>query len=111
MAQALDKDSALGQVSKNFQVYLIHMSFFRKQKKIILAPKSSYILRCYYTRFSILHCLLAQKKWKLKNNSRLPTLSYFFHTNYHNDLPAFGNKNYVLHKLLKIDFLNVIKHF
>ena len=24
--------------------------------------------------------------------------------NYHNDLPAFGNKNHVLQKLLKIDF-------
>ena len=30
--------------------------------------------------------------------------------NYHNDLPAFGNKNYVLQKLLKVDFLNVIKN-
>ena len=31
--------------------------------------------------------------------------------NYHNDLPAFGNKNYVLQKLLKIDSLNIIKHY
>ena len=31
--------------------------------------------------------------------------------NYNNDLPAFGNKNYVLHKQLKIDFLNIIKHY
>ena len=31
--------------------------------------------------------------------------------NYHNDLLAFGNKNYVLQKLLKIDFLNIIKHY
>ena len=30
---------------------------------------------------------------------------------YHNDLPAFGNKNYVLQKLLKINFLNIIKHY
>ena len=80
MAQALDKDSGFGQVSKNFQVYLIHINFFRNQKKtilslftysvcdekvkIIIAPKSSYILRCYYIRFSILYCLLAKKKKK-----------------------------------------------
>ena len=31
--------------------------------------------------------------------------------NYHNDSPAFGNKNYVLQKLLKIDFLNIIKYY
>ena len=31
--------------------------------------------------------------------------------NYNNDLPAFGNKNYVLQKLLKINFLNIIKHY
>ena len=31
--------------------------------------------------------------------------------NYNNDLPAFGNKNYVLQKLLKIDVLNIIKHY
>ena len=31
--------------------------------------------------------------------------------NYHNDLSAFGNENYVLQKLLKIDFLNIIKHY
>ena len=31
--------------------------------------------------------------------------------NYHYDLPAFGNKNYVLQKLLKSDFLNIIKHY
>ena len=30
---------------------------------------------------------------------------------YNNDSPAFGNKNYVLEKLLKIDFLNIIKHY
>ena len=28
-----------------------------------------------------------------------------------NDLPIFGNKNYVLQKLLKIDFLNIIQHY
>ena len=31
--------------------------------------------------------------------------------NYYNGLPAFGNKNYVQQKLLKIDFLNVIKNY
>ena len=31
--------------------------------------------------------------------------------NYNNDLPAFGNKNYVLQKVLKIDFVNIIKHY
>ena len=30
---------------------------------------------------------------------------------YNNDLPAFENKNYALQKLLKIDFLNIIKHY
>ena len=31
--------------------------------------------------------------------------------NYNNDLPAFGNKNYVLQKLLQIDFLNITKPY
>ena len=31
--------------------------------------------------------------------------------NYHDDLLAFGNKNYVLQKLLKIDCLNILKHY
>ena len=31
--------------------------------------------------------------------------------NYNNDLPAFGKKNYVVQKLLKIDFSNLIKHY
>ena len=31
--------------------------------------------------------------------------------NYHNELPEFGNKNYVLQKLLKIDSLNIIRHY
>ena len=30
---------------------------------------------------------------------------------YNNDLPAFGNKNYVLQKPLKTDFSNIIKHY
>ena len=29
----------------------------------------------------------------------------------HNDLPAFGNKNYVLQKRLKIYFPSIIKHY
>ena len=31
--------------------------------------------------------------------------------NHNNDLPAFQNKNYVLQKPLRTDFLNIIKHY
>ena len=88
------------------------MNFFKKLKKNVIAPKSSYTaMLLYYSFFDTLLSSGPKKKWKLKNNPRLPTLSYFLHTYYRNDLPAFENKNYLLQKLLKIDFLNIIKHY
>ena len=59
----------------NFQGYFIHIHTLRNQKK--KNNKAKDILRCYYIRFSIFHCLLAPKKWKLKNGQRLPTVPYF----------------------------------
>ena len=52
------KDGALDQMSRNFQVYFIHIIFLRNQLKISQQSKRV-ILRCYYICFSILHCLLA----------------------------------------------------
>ena len=37
-------------------------------------------MRCHYICFLILYYLLAQKKWKLKNGPRLPTLPYSLRT-------------------------------
>ena len=70
--------TALGQMSKNFQVYSIPINFFKKPKKINLQQSQRVILRCYYTRLFILYCLLAQKKWRLKNGPRLPSPLYPF---------------------------------
>ena len=87
------------------------MNFFRNQKKNYNSAKELYTAMLLYSFFDTLLTSRSKKKWKLKNNPRLPSLSYFLHTNYHNDLPAFGNKNYIPQKLLEIDFLNIIKHY
>ena len=59
---------ALGQMSKNFQV--IHINFSKKpNEEMFNRAKESDA-----TIFFIFYCLLAQKKWKLKNGPRLPTL-------------------------------------
>ena len=66
-AKALDKEGTLGQMSENFQVYFIHINFFKKPNKKIYKFKAKQ-LYCDTTIFVffILYCLLAQKKWKLK---------------------------------------------
>ena len=57
----------------NFTLYI--NVFLRNQTKN-LQQSRRVILRCYYICFMILYCLLAQKKWKLKNDPRVPTLPY-----------------------------------
>ena len=42
------KEGALGQMSKNFQVYFIHINFFKKLKKIYNRVKELY---CDFTVF------------------------------------------------------------
>ena len=69
------KEGALCQMSKNFKVYFIHINFSKKpNNKIYNRAKDRVILRCCYIYFWILYCLLTQKKWKLKNGPRPPTL-------------------------------------
>ena len=70
------QEDALGQMSKKFQVYFIHISFFRKpDKKIYNRAKESYCAASMFVfRFFIVY--LPKKKWKLKNNPRLSTLPY-----------------------------------
>ena len=77
--KAPGKEGALGQMSKNFQVYVIHIHFFKKpNKKIYNRAKKLY---CDATIF-VFDCFLStcqKKKWKLKNGPRLPALPYFFY--------------------------------
>ena len=61
------KETALSQMSNKFQVYFIHMNFFKKPNKISLKQSRRVILRRYYIYFFILYCLLVKKieteKW------------------------------------------------
>ena len=54
MAQILDKDGALGQVSKNFQVYLIHMNILETKKNYNSAKEQSYAAMLLYSFFDSL---------------------------------------------------------
>ena len=65
-----------GDLSHNFQLYFIHINFFKKPNKKI-CNRAKEILRCYYICFLIFYCLLAQKKCQLKNGQTL-TLPYIF---------------------------------
>ena len=59
------KDNALGQMSKNFQVYFIHINFFKKpNKKFTIEPKSYTAMLLYLFFDSLLST--CPKKWKLK---------------------------------------------
>ena len=71
------KESALGQMSKN--VYFIHIIVLRNQtKKFTIEPKSYTAMLLYLFFDSLLST--CQKKWKLKNGPRLPTLPYVTET-------------------------------
>ena len=72
------KEGALGQMWKNCQVYFIHINFFKKPNEKNIHWSQKVILQCYYISFLILHCLLAQIKWKLKSGPRLPTLPWIW---------------------------------
>ena len=75
------KYGALGQVLKNFHVYLIHMNFLRNQtKKIYNRVKEQLYCDANIFVFRYVIVFWSKKRWKLKNNLRLPTLSYFLHT-------------------------------
>ena len=55
-------------MSKNFQVYFIHINFYNKpNKQIYNRAKELYYDATTYICFVNLYCLLAQEKWKLKN--------------------------------------------
>ena len=70
------------QISKNFQVYFIHINFLKKPKKKIYnrVKELYYDATILFFDSSLSTC---PKKWKLKNGPRLPTLPYtgksFFH--------------------------------
>ena len=64
------KEGALGQMSKNFQAYFIHINLFEKPNKKIYKE-----LYCDATIFFlILYCLLAKKK--METEKWLPTFPY-----------------------------------
>ena len=70
------KEDALGQMSKNFQVYFIHINFFKKpNEKMYNRAKELYCDATIFFFDSLLST--CPKKWKLKNGPRLPTLPYF----------------------------------
>ena len=64
------KEGALGQKSRNFQIYFIHINFLRNQtKKIIIQPKRYTAMLLYlFLDSSLSTC---PNKWKLKNSRRL----------------------------------------
>ena len=70
------KECALGHMSEKFQVYFIHINFFKYQiNKIFNRAKEFYCdATILVSLFSIVY--LPKKKWKLKKGSRLPTLPY-----------------------------------
>ena len=92
------KEGAMGQMSENFQVYCIHIFFFKKPMKKNLQWSQRVILRTYYIWFFILCCLIAQKRWKLKNGPRLLTLPYnifnFFISLFHKFIYQWGSIKY-----------------
>ena len=73
--KAPTKEGALGQISTKFQVYFIHIHFFKKpNKKIHNRAKELYCdATIFVFRFFIVYL---PKKSKLKNGPKLPTLSY-----------------------------------
>ena len=71
--KAPDKEVALGHMSKNCQVYFIHIIFFKKPNKTFTIEPKSYTSMLLYMFFDSL-LSTGPKKWKLKNGPRLPTL-------------------------------------
>ena len=49
--KATAKKGALGQMSKNFQIYFIHINFFKKPYKIITTEPKSYTAMLLYLFF------------------------------------------------------------
>ena len=71
------KEGALGQMSTNFQVYSIHVNFFKKpDKKIYNRAKKFYCNATIYIFLISYYLYLPKKKWKLINGPRLSTLPY-----------------------------------
>ena len=62
-------------MSQHLQIYFIHSNFLTKPTKKITIEPESYTAMLPYL-FSILQCLIAQKKWKLESGPRLQTLRY-----------------------------------
>ena len=66
--KALAEEGALGQMSKNFQLYFIHINFFKKpnKKKFTIEPKSYTAMLLYLFFDSLLStCLkkMEMEKW------------------------------------------------
>ena len=75
--KAPTKEGALGEISKKFQVYFIHIIFFKKtDKKINNRAKELYCDATIFV-FWLFIVYLPKKKWKLKNGSRLLIFSYW----------------------------------
>ena len=73
--KALAKEAAFGQMSKKFQVYFIHIHFFKKpNKKTYNRAKELYCGATIFVFWFIIVYLPKKKKWKLKYGPRLPAL-------------------------------------
>ena len=73
------KGGASGQMSTNFQVYFIHINFFKKpDQKIYNRPKESY---CDATIFLFLFFIVYLPKkngnWKMAQGCQLPYINVF----------------------------------
>ena len=66
------KEGALGQMSKNFQVYFIHINFFQKPNLKNLQQSQRDILRCFFLFFIVkLPKKMKSEKWPKAADSPL----------------------------------------
>ena len=72
------REGALGQMSKNFHFYFIHIKFLKKPNKKKLHQSQRVIQRCYYICFKIFYCLLTKKNgnWKMTQGCRLAPMPH-----------------------------------
>ena len=75
------KESVLGQMSKNFQVYFVNINFFKKlNKKIYNRAKDLYCNATIFVfRFFIVYLLNKNGNWKMAQDCRfLPILAFCY---------------------------------
>ena len=74
------KEDALGQMSKNFQVYFIHINFFKKPNKRIYnrAKELYYDATIFVFWFFIVYLPKKNENWKMTQGCRLSPTKFYF---------------------------------